>query len=91
MEVNGLGTSGRRQDEKSKDDGLQFIIERDEDPNYFLQECFIEGQTIQIAMQPFISRFLCVRALTLGCPLFRDDGGGNLRVLNVTKTFWKTR
>jgi len=38
-------------------------------------------QTIQTARQPFISRFLCDIARTLGRPPLRDDGGGSFNVL----------
>jgi len=38
-------------------------------------------QTIQTVRQPFISRFLCDIARTLGRPPLRDDGGGSFNVL----------
>jgi hypothetical protein len=33
VEVNGFGTPGAGQDEKDEDDRLEFIVERNKDPN----------------------------------------------------------
>lgn len=46
------------------------------------ETCCPLTQTIQTAMQPFMSRFLCVKARTVGRPV-REDGVGNLSVLYV--------
>lgn len=46
--------------------------------------------TIQTDIQPFIARFLWLIARALGWPLFLLEGGGSLRVLNVSNTFMKT-
>ena len=60
MEVNGLGTLGKKnqqrsgetrngtnsgasQDDENEDDRLQLVVERNENPNYFLQERFIKS------------------------------------------------
>jgi hypothetical protein len=47
-------------------------------------------QTIQMVRHPFISRFLCDEARTLGFPPFRLDGGGGFKVLYDSQTFKNT-
>lgn len=41
-------------------------------------------------MHPFMARFLWLIARTLGCPPFRDDGGGRFKVLKVSNMFIDT-
>lgn len=47
-------------------------------------------QTIQTAIMPFMSRFLCVIARTLGWPAFRLDGGGTLSTLKESYVLRKS-
>ena len=44
-------------------------------------------QTIQIVMQPFMSRFRWESARIVGRPPLRGEGGGILSVLYVSQTF----
>jgi hypothetical protein len=52
--------------------------------------CSARTQTIHMVKQPFISRFRCDAARTLGFPPFLFDGGGGFRVLYDSHTLRKT-